>query len=351
VPEIRLKFLDGIRGWGAAVVLFYHVFVGGIPPFPEYNRAIMRVAFFNGDLAIWIFFLVSGFSLSASFVRFRDRRTLAAMASRRYLRLGIPILFYSLLVYAACKLSLIPGAEDRPGRFQLFLVNSPSLLETLRFAGFDVFFRYSASSTLIPPLWTMPYEMMGSFLVLGALALTPRSLARFWIYVPLAVLAYAVHPLYAAFIVGAVAAEIFISGDLAKAKALLARSSAFLVLAGCIFALALPDLARGSYFAVSTCIFAGCAFGDRLRSFLQNAVSRFLGRISFSLYLVHAPVLWILSLRLAHWTNGRGLGAPGLLGAALVTIVTALLAARALVSVDEFGISTSRHFGRWLTGR
>lgn len=351
MPEIRLKFLDGLRGWGAVVVLFYHVFVGGIPPFPEYDRAIMRVAFFNGDLAIWVFFLVSGFSLSASFVRLRDRRMLAALASRRYLRLGIPILFYCLLVYAACRLSLIPGAEDRPGRFQFFLVHSPSLMETLRFASFDVFFRYSASSTLIPPLWTMPYELMGSFLVLGALALTPRSMARFGVYAPLSVLAYFVHPLYATFIVGAVAAEIFISGDLAKAKALLARSSAFLVLAGCAFALALPDLARGSYFAVSTCIFTGCVFSERLCAFFENAVSRFLGRISFSLYLVHAPVLWILTLNLARWTNSHGLGVPGLLGTAFITIVTALLAARALVPVDEFGISTSRRFGRWLTGR
>ena len=226
------------------VVLVFHVFVGGVPPFPGYAKAIMRIAVFNGDLAIWVFFLVSGFSLSASFVRFRDRRMLATLASRRYLRLGIPILFYSLLVYAACRLSLIPGMQERPGRFQYFLTHSPSMLETLRFASFDVFFRYSAASTLLPPLWTMPFELFGSFLVLGALALTPRSLARFCIDIPIAGAAYWVHPIYATFIVGALMAEVFIAEDMARAKALLSRASGALVLAGCGFALALPDLAR-----------------------------------------------------------------------------------------------------------
>src|SRR6185312_2337211 len=48
----RLIFLDGIRGWGAVVVLLYHIFVGeGIRPNPEMAQ-LVRLVFFNGTFAV-----------------------------------------------------------------------------------------------------------------------------------------------------------------------------------------------------------------------------------------------------------------------------------------------------------
>jgi peptidoglycan/LPS O-acetylase OafA/YrhL len=61
----RLRFLDGLRGWAAVVVLLHHVFVDGLPA-----NALMadrslwaKVFFLNGTLAVCVFFVISGFSI------------------------------------------------------------------------------------------------------------------------------------------------------------------------------------------------------------------------------------------------------------------------------------------------
>ena len=62
----RLRFLDGVRGWAAVVVLLYHIFIDGLPANSFMaDRALWgKVFFLNGTLAVCVFFVVSGFSLS-----------------------------------------------------------------------------------------------------------------------------------------------------------------------------------------------------------------------------------------------------------------------------------------------
>src|ERR1700722_572978 len=66
----RLRFLDGLRGWAAVVVLLHHVFIDGLPA-----NALMadrslwaKVFFLNGTLAVSVFFVISGFSLSIRYL-------------------------------------------------------------------------------------------------------------------------------------------------------------------------------------------------------------------------------------------------------------------------------------------
>ena len=61
----RLDFLDGIRGWGALVVCLQHAFTAHLTHGWWY-MPIMVVL--NGNLAVMMFFTVSGIALSASFV-------------------------------------------------------------------------------------------------------------------------------------------------------------------------------------------------------------------------------------------------------------------------------------------
>src|SRR5262245_49552116 len=91
VPAERYVFLDGLRGWGAAVVLVYHYLVQVFPPSQEAASILSRVIFLNGTMAVWVFFVVSGFSLSIGYIRRRDARALTRLAIGRYPRLAIPI--------------------------------------------------------------------------------------------------------------------------------------------------------------------------------------------------------------------------------------------------------------------
>ena len=84
----RLRFLDGLRGWAAVVVLLHHVFIDGLPA-----NALMadrslwaKVFFLNGTLAVSVFFVISGFSLSIRYLETGNGSGLGRIAAGRYLR-------------------------------------------------------------------------------------------------------------------------------------------------------------------------------------------------------------------------------------------------------------------------
>jgi peptidoglycan/LPS O-acetylase OafA/YrhL len=112
----RLKFLDGLRGWAAIFVLLYHVFCDAIPFDADIGSNLKFFLPFSGAMAIFIFFLVSGFSLSIKYLARGDLQLWARTTARRYFRLAIPIFFACLAVHVA----MLSGAErlrpQPPGR-------------------------------------------------------------------------------------------------------------------------------------------------------------------------------------------------------------------------------------------
>src|SRR5262245_43932704 len=80
---MRFGFLDGLRGWAAVIVLFHHVFVDGLPAndFMADRLFWARIFFMNGTFAVCLFFVISGFSLSISYLQTGDERGLARMAA------------------------------------------------------------------------------------------------------------------------------------------------------------------------------------------------------------------------------------------------------------------------------
>lgn len=92
----RITFLDGLRGWGALFVLFYHLFVEIYPVTADARGQLFRLLPFNGGVAVMTFFIVSGFSLSVAYRRKGDRAILVKSLAGRYFRLTI------LLASVAC---------------------------------------------------------------------------------------------------------------------------------------------------------------------------------------------------------------------------------------------------------
>ena len=97
----RVAVLDGIRGWASLAVLLFHVL-------PETNRGVLPelnsdVVFvlFDGALAVYVFFILSGEALSTGYLRTKDTRVVRSLAARRYFRLTLPILMACLLVYCS----------------------------------------------------------------------------------------------------------------------------------------------------------------------------------------------------------------------------------------------------------
>ncbi len=113
---MRFGFLDGLRGWAAVIVLFHHVFVDGLPAndFMADRLFWARIFFMNGTFAVCLFFVISGFSLSISYLQTGDERGLARMAAGRYVRLAIPIFAICSITYLLLALNIIP--LSRKGR-------------------------------------------------------------------------------------------------------------------------------------------------------------------------------------------------------------------------------------------
>jgi peptidoglycan/LPS O-acetylase OafA/YrhL len=339
----KLAFLDGIRGWGAFVVLVYHVFVDGLPISKESKNILSPLFFFNGTLAVWIFFIVSGFSLSIAYSVTKEKGILLKIAYGRYLRLAIPILFFSLLMFFAFKVGLILPVEERPEIFRGTMVQAPSLENTILFSFYNVFFNYSFSTTLIPPLWTMSIEIFGSCLVLMLCAICGGSKLNLLFYAIATVVAIIFSPYYAAFFIGIIFAELYAQRKLKDSNWVALAS----LTTGAFLAIFLPTAGSHMYLLISVLFFYGIIGSPIMKNIMENKLSRFMGKISFTLYLLHAIIMWTFSLLGVNFLIKNGAdNHANLFLINLFTILISILLSRCLVYIDELSVLISRRFSR-----
>ena len=83
----RLQYLEGVRGIAAMQVVLLHFVTGFLPETSQHARPPLRVLF-DGDTAVYLFFLLSGMVLTPSFAR---PGPFVGKIAKRVLRLGIPV--------------------------------------------------------------------------------------------------------------------------------------------------------------------------------------------------------------------------------------------------------------------
>ncbi len=325
------------------IVLLYHVFTNGFPPTAWAESTLRLWLPFNGFLAVAIFFIVSGFALSTGFVRTGDRQGLLRIAIGRYFRLFVPVAGICLVVHVALLVGAIAPPADRPAAFRNFLTFEPSLDHLLSFTIFEVFFDYRPERSYVAPLWTITIELLGSFAVLAGLAVVGRARWRWMLYGATGLGLLYLKSLYFLFLAGVVLAE------------LLANRTAFgRVEQAAAWAAIAQGLAAPFLFAwqvspellISTVLFCwGAIVADPVRRFLSSELSSRLGVLSFPLYLVHGPLMFIVGIPLYQLCNGSGLLIT-LAGAAIC--VVSILCAIPFVRVNEAGIQLGRAVSRKL---
>ena len=206
----RFRFLDGLRGWAAFAVLIYHIFIDGLPAnaFMADRALWSKVFVLNGTLAVCIFFVVSGFSLSIRYLVTGDARGLARIAGGRYVRLALPIFAICAVSYGLITTGLIGPAASRPAPLDMFLRFTPTLEGLAGFSLFKVFFAYTNAESYDPPLWTMAYEFFGSFIVFALLALVRAWPARTVVFGTLFLSLMCAQSYYALFVGGVFIADL-----------------------------------------------------------------------------------------------------------------------------------------------
>ncbi|MCK6991263.1 acyltransferase family protein [Enterobacter asburiae] len=315
--KVNLGYLDGLRGILCVLVLIEHCINFYKPDvrFTELAGAtgiIRRMVsatplniVYNGDMAVYIFFVLSGFVLSLSFNRTKNHSAILSGVIKRYPRIMLPVAGSMLFMYVIMWLT-----DKFIG--QAFGVQFTYFIE-------QVFYQIPFTHKPLTnyPLWSMSYELYGSLLVFASLAIFGLSRYRLYFYEIMLVYFFVAEDstYYALFIFGIILCDVTKGGRL-KLNPLL-RMVVFL--AGLL--LATTPLPRdgltpyiGTYFYLkvfdsftymqvsvtagvigSMLLFTSVVDSKLAIKALSTRIIYFLGKISFPLYLTHATVVYVVS--------------------------------------------------------
>ena len=354
----------------------------------------------GGSLSVYIFFVHSGFVLSYKYIRTEDPRVLISMAVRRVFRLGIPVAVAVFFAYAIMRLSLMRNVQVAPIAgtqtwFGLLFAFPASLHTAIPDALGGVLFypqtRYNGV------FWTMYIECICSYLVFLALPIIARlpikalvvSLAAFLFVTPI----LPTDPVYMPFIVyfyaGVVFCILYVRTDWIERRipALLDRSR--WIRSGLLFLAIVPWLYMPAILRLVTTVtgqdltpgappqesagalhrvLSWLTIGEqsqrgwmedasalvivlvvlttpRVQRFLNTALCQRLGRWSFSVYLVHLPLIcsfssWLFLVLHRHIARYN---VAALLTALISLPVIYAVAAFMARYIDQFAINIGKN--------
>jgi peptidoglycan/LPS O-acetylase OafA/YrhL len=356
-PKLRLEFLDGLRGWGALMVFLYHLIVqllfNTAPPYKSNYLAFLL----DGDFAVFIFFVLSGFVLSIKFVVSPGKYSLTQAVIARYFRLMLPIIITSFVAYmlmVAHAMYNVPASvpANAPQWLGVYFNFEPTLAYFLQFNLYYVFFNFNPGANFNPVLWTIAYEFTGSMLVYLMIGFFRHTKHQSY-FVPVAFIVLFNlfnNPIIACFAIGYVLAELYV------AYSLRLQSKAWVSwLATALFALPVvcsTFFRTGHHFylaLLASALVLAVSFSNPLKHFFSNKVSRFLGRISFPLYLIHLPLICSFSSYLFLYLPTLGYGNQATANIIVATTVPlGLLIAWIFYPIETFSVKASKQISNLL---
>lgn len=335
-PAGKMIHLEAVRGLAALVVVVHHLLLGFAPAIKaDYPAGLGNTPvnwMINGTAAVYLFFALSGYVLTRRFYE-RDGglAPLGWAAAKRLPRLMLPAGLSILVGYLILKSGLAPYRAAAA-------LSGSDWLADFAYAGFPEGFRPGLDTALpsIPmvflttgwagynsSLWTMYPEYLGSLVCFGYLALFHLLRRRPALLLPanlfLLILLPALNKFLLPFFLGTLMAQ-YMRG--ASVRLPVWAGLAFLVLS--LWLCSFGDDRRmmwgaaGVLFAVLAC--------PPLTARLHGPFGRWLGEMSFPVYLVHVHV--ICSLTSALYLGVAGWPRPVVLFLLLgFTLILSLIAA------------------------
>ena len=394
----RIAWLDGLRGLAACQVVLLHYVTACLPGLGMVNPALMRHAWeyivaasplfvlLNGYDAVYLFFLMSGVALTCSFSR--ENLAMAGWAARRLVRLGVPMAASVLLGYALIsafplahvEAAAVTGSQPWLGALSprepairmalhqivldgMILGTTPESLAPAWLVSALGLRRYATAESFNVPLWTLHLEFASSLLVIGLVAARAGLPRRRHLALSLALTAALANSPLCLFALGHLAAPAILRDRpwpfrRAVGGALLALGLVLCAgqpwqpirwldahLPGPLIGPRMDAMRLQALLAVIL-VFAGLAMLPVARGWLARPAARWMGRLSFSLYLVHFPVLFTLVStlflaiheRVPYWLALAVCGVAGV----TVSVVLAMIFER---WIDRPAIRLSRRVG------
>ena len=358
----RLSELDGLRGWAALWVVVFHFGweLFGVR-FPVFRNPV--AAAFNGSLAVTVFFVLSGEALSAGFFSGRGLSQIIALAIKRLPRLTIPAFFAVLVTYLVARLGFtqqlqaaagITGRQDWLGMMHPEAISLKSLI---KFPLIDMYVSAGPNFEVIPFLWTMNIEMVGSLLVFVLLMCWSRvhHFAKVVLVFALVLLLNKTSAYLADFCFGIIIAQWRYRGLITawgerRGVDVGAIASVVVVLALSSVA-ALNDLDERMAPLLAPVFVVAVSLSPHARRFLSISLSQMLGKISFPLYLVHYAIMVSLTTAMISAVFKHGyLDQKAAFGIIVASTVFALVCARVFLPVERLTKWVGYVIGRSLIG-
>ena len=203
---MRIDFIDGLRGFFALGVVYFHYSALFYPTTPW--------GFYNSASIVCGFFVISGFVLSYRFWQNRETKFLTSAALRRYVRLTPAPLVAILLACLFLKLDLLVRTDQTV--VLLFhhineYTQTPSFFDAIKEGLWGMYFAFDKATSYDGVLWTMEYELKGSLMSLACLALLGNVKKRFLLYVVFLLLTF--DSLYLNFVLGIMLSDLMYSDE------------------------------------------------------------------------------------------------------------------------------------------
>lgn len=299
----RVSYIDGIRGFASLSVVAFHFYWESLGVIiPEIKNPI-NAFIMNGGCAVIIFFILSGDSLSISFLKNRDEKKLIPIFLKRYLRLTFIILIVSLIIATTMKIGITYNKEasailKSEAWLGSFLNFEAGFVNSITFAISNVYVGFGNNYN--PFFWTMSFELLGSFfLILFCFCynhIKNPDLIAFMCYLVFATLG----SYLSLFFIGMLFAKARQKGLIEKIEKRISITISFILII--FFAVAISWISMQShlygrnflsrlYFFICPAIIILLYSNKVMRCVFSTKVMLFLGRISYPLYAVHFIVL------------------------------------------------------------
>jgi peptidoglycan/LPS O-acetylase OafA/YrhL len=346
--------------------MLHHFLIAFAPEFegrlsPESPFALSRsplFAFVNGTAAVAVFFVLSGFVLTIRAFESGDASSLGSSALRRWPRLAAPVILSNLISAAFLSAGLYVH-QDRPWLDPATFGRPASIFADAAWEGAIRTF-VSGSANFNAAIWTMHYELIGSFVVFIAAFVMLRSkiplLAAF--FAGLASITFAgpdAGGWIAIMILGTV-----LAWQVSKQRPVWSLPKASAAIVTAIFlcgfdgyavprgfyvfldGYATPGLEHllhgtGAFLIVSAILFCP-VFTDRLR----NPIGAMLGKLSFPIYLVHLSILNGAVFFLHQWLLRVADRSVALVVSVLALCLLTAVAAWPMMWFDQWWLSVLR---------
>jgi peptidoglycan/LPS O-acetylase OafA/YrhL len=378
----KVAYLDGIRGVAAFLVFFHHFLLAFFPAFysfdihasnlngwdVRYGQSIFSVLS-NGHFFVCIFFVLSGFVLSRKYFQSNDLLVVSSGAHRRFLRLYIPVASTIIISYLMLVAGLFHNGPVSTMRHSEWWF-APQWVIPQPLFQLWVCLKYTAlflgDSTFDTSLWTMSIEFFGSMFVFGFLAFTHNTHRKLLILVLiLFYFKFTEQPNMANFVFGislnyleqlaprlskhllSIAVLVLITGGL-----FLGSYPSSNYHGGTVFEKFSPFLLRYTrwYHSIGAfCVVSAVVISPLLQKLCSLRLFRFLGYISFSLYLLHPLILGSFS-SWAYLSLAAPIGFNKSLPLVFILTTIVCISASWIMTkfIDDPGVKLSKYvYDRW----